>query len=207
MRCVKKCHRDLHAAKSHSQRRGYALTLVAHLQQFLDEPEFLTDLCEGTVEASKGMSGPEIDDDAPFTGQWPFERVGECQDLFFFLTSGGSLSQLYTGPVIDPYQVPHLWHQGFFAHSLEQLYCTTQETTHHLTSSHLLDRLVSDRKGAGEETPFWVIADPQGLYGGRTEVLKCYSTQAMAIRAADRMASRLGIRFLVGRLLISHCTR
>lgn len=206
LRCVERCQADLQAAKTHSQMRGHAMVLRAHLEQLLDEPEFHTDLIEGTVEARKLLTGPKIEKDAPFTGQWPFEQVGSSQNLYFFYANG-SVSQLYEGPAIDPYQVHELWSFGPYTYSLEQLFCTEAETENHLAGPQILARLVNKGKGKGMDTPYWLFCDPRGVWGGSTELVKAYASEGPALKAAKRLSERLGIRFWVGRLCYLNCTR
>lgn len=206
LRCVKTTHTRFQNAPNHSQRRGEAMTLIAHLQMFLEEPEFHQDLRPDQVEAGKLLQGEEFEKAASLTGEWPFERSGTPgDDLFFFYTSTRYVSQLYSGQPVDPYQVGPLWSHGPYTYSFRFLYGTSGETRNHLSDPTLLGRLVKQPKG--KKAPFWLFIDPRGVYGGGTELARTYSSEAAAIKAADRLSAQLEIRFFVARVEMSNCTR
>ena len=63
--------REFRAAENHKEKVGNAMLLQAHLEAWLDEPEFITDLMDGAVEGGKRM------DDDPENAEYPWGQGRE----------------------------------------------------------------------------------------------------------------------------------
>ncbi|MCA9775726.1 MAG: hypothetical protein KC800_03385 [Candidatus Eremiobacteraeota bacterium] len=195
--CIKRTHADLQRADTHTQRRGYARILKAHLEMLDGEPETFTDLQPGKVDWSRRLDGPDLRERARMTEESPFDTPGETNGDFFFYADGGYVSLLYRGEVVDPYQIPLMHRYGPWSSSLEKLYASAAPTTHHFTDPEMLRRFVGSKGNPHRQNQFWLLPDPRGLQGGGSMLLKTYATQGNAIKAADRLGEQLDIRFVV----------
>lgn len=200
--------KDFKAARSPTQRRGYVMVMRALLEQYLDEPDTLTDLLEGPAEetARARLDPDSLGWDRSPGETDPFAQAELGPEPYFFYTAGGRYSNLYPEPAQDPYYVPGLWNHGFFVHTLEKIYATPQPTTHRVVDEEVYKRLVKPVRGG--ERPFFLLADPAGIEGGHRVVnVKAYKEIGAAVKQADRLGQMLGIRFLVARVVITNCTR
>lgn len=205
--CIKRTHADLQKAETHTQRRGYARILKAHLEMLEEEPETFTDLQPGTVDWIRKLVGPELRERAPLREESPFDLTGESKGDFFFYADGGYVSPLYGGEVVDPYQIPSMHQYGPWSYSLEKLYASANPTTHHFTDPEMLLRFTGFKRYPNRENQFWLLPDPRGLQGGGSMLLQTYSTQTYAKKAADRLGKQLDIRFVVAVPRISFLNR
>ncbi len=207
LRAFDKNYREFMVARSHNQRRGYIAVMKALLDQYLDEPEVLTDLLAGRAEVEKARLTPEqLRWDRELGPVDPFAEAELGEQRYFFYTSGGRYSNLYGEPAQDPYYVPGLWNHGPFVYTLEKLYASQQETTHRVAGEEVYQRLV--KRSQGPDRPFWVLADPAGIEGGyRVMLVNAYKSESPARKMVDHLSAKLEIRMLMARVVASHCTR
>jgi hypothetical protein len=84
--------RSFRSANNHSEKRGHAMILQAHIEEWLDQPESIPDLEEG-VSCPSGC--PYRPEDVPDDAEMPFDRGGQTTDAFFF-QSGSVTSKIYS---------------------------------------------------------------------------------------------------------------
>lgn len=207
LNCIKRTHADLQRADTHTQRRGYARILKAHLEMLDDEPESITDLLPGTVDWTRKLDSPELREQVRMTEENPFDSPGETKADFFFYADGGYLSHIYRGEVFDPYQIPLMHRYGPSSYSLEKLYASELPTTHHFADPERLRRFSGPVGKPNRRNQYWLLPDPRGLHGGGSMLLKSYSSQTHARKAADRLGEQLDIRFVVAVVRMSFLNR
>ena len=189
--------REFRTAESHKEKVGNAMLLQAHLEAWLDEPEFVVDLMDGAVEGAKRM------DDDPEDAEYPWEKAGEAEDAIFCLGYGGP-SRLYTKKQwrTEPYIT--MKYGNFVVPVYEKVYATEQETVAHFTSEQAFAGHVNfTQKGMrGCEGYYDVLSDPLGC-DQMNGSLRVYASRnkKRAIRKADNLSEEYGIRFVVAKLL------
>lgn len=189
--------REFRNADNHREKVGNAMLLQAHLEAWLDEPEFITDLMDGAVEGAKRM------DDDPENAQYPWDKAGESEDAIFCLGYGGP-SRLYTKEQwrAEPYIT--MKYGNFVVPVYEKVYSTDQETVAHFISEQAFARHVNiTQKGMrGYEGYYDVLSDPAGC-DQMNGSFRVYASSSMkrAIKKADILAEKYGIRFVVAKLL------
>ncbi|MFW5734264.1 MAG: hypothetical protein ACOCWR_04300 [Oceanidesulfovibrio sp.] len=190
--------REFRKAEDFTMKRGYAAILNAHLEAWLDEPEFIIDLKEGPASAKKSQR-----EDAPEHAVSPFDGAVVGPDRFFYAGGSGILTELMDRDRArqDPHRPYRM--SGYVITLYEKLYATGNETDYHFTSDVAFHRFVKPatptrRAQVGD---IHVLMDPKGFHG-RTACKIAYRTQqhTRAQTKADALAERFGIRFLVARV-------
>ncbi len=211
LRAIERGHDALKAAATHAQKRGEAMVLQGCLEAFLDEPEFLLDLRDGALaprEQTRLDPSAFPAGAAPFLEEGAFDQAGAAEGVFFFYTSGGAISPLYSGSALDPYDVGGpLYTCGPFVYALEKRYASAKPTIRHVSSEWVFRKLVRQSKPPiAKSAPHFVIADPAGL-GTSACLVKAFRDLRRAKASADRLGERLDIRFAVATVRFSLCTR
>ena len=200
----------LKAEKHYSTRRGFALILQALIEDLLEEPEFLYDLVPGPSSGGRHLYKPaeEKPGEPAFLDETPFDQTGLETGRYFFFTSTGVLTPLFVNLEYDPYYPLTL--PGTWIYRLEKRYVTPGQTRMRLTSEQALDRCRPRMKKAGREAGevHHILGDPQGYEAGHSVPSFAITNNLnQALRTADRLASWLEIRVLVGTERSRDCTR
>lgn len=188
---------EFKAAPNHLEKVGNLVLFRVHLNEWLKEPEFVTDLVEGPAEGVERMA------EDPEDAEYPFDKGGEAANAIFCV-GHKRVSRLFTSEqwcadtrVTEKYG-------GFVVPVYEKLYATENETTAHFPSAQTMRNYTgTDRKGAwGEKDCYCVLADPAGCLGS-SKHLCVYSSKSnsSARKKADTLAENFGIRFLVAKLV------
>lgn len=184
--------------KDHTRKRGYAMVLGAALEQWLDEPEYLTDLADGAVPPPE----PTRPDPGLVEGAETLCEVpGETENTFFWLSPGNVPTTLFVGRDGAPFDSREL--SGFVVRLFEKVFATGNETVNHFTSEAALRRHVGrEPPGPLERGMFFVLCDPRGYYDGRSAMTVAkYKTLSSAKKRAEALAEDFGIRFALACLV------
>lgn len=194
------CWRRFRSSEDYVGKRGNAMLLQAHLEAWLEEPETFCDLETG-LSSKPGMSHQS--GDILENTQSVFQHGGLAGNLFFFRT-GDAISQLFTQAELDADPNKSRNYGYYVVVVYEKIYATQNETRMHFTSEDALKRHIhsSSVERWVQKNDFDVLADPRGCPDpGKCHTVFRYRNQKAAMRKADQLAQRYGIRFVVGRVL------
>jgi len=186
-------------AQNHSQRRGYLMILNAHIESWLNEPEFIRDLEDAPAPIADGAAG------LPVNAELPFDQRGEpAAEAFFYCSAGGVTTELLSKADLDAdphraFRVP-----GFVVRLYRKIYATPNETRMHFSSDEAFERHISTAttKTWPVKGSYDVLMDPRGgLDGSRCRRAFTTKNQKIAVKKADTFAEKFGIRFLVAELI------
>jgi len=199
-RVMQESWRSFRAAESHNEKRGAAMILQAHIDEYLDQPEHVHDLAEG-VSFESGC--PYRLDDGPEGAEMPFDKGGQATDAFFYET-GRKITRLYTRAELDA--EPEMSRKfGWYVVTLyEKIYATEDETTAHFTRYEAVNRYLqpSSREPRPRKGDYVLWADPLGGYDPKqSEIVAQYRHVNMAIERARKVATDYGIRIIVAKHL------
>jgi hypothetical protein len=191
--------RQFRSADNYSEKRGSAMILQAHLEEWLDQPETFCDLENGV---STETNVPYRTKDVPLDAELVFYRGGPADNLFFFY-AGGTISQLFTKAELyaDPEKVRRY---GYYVVTIyEKMWATENATESHFTSEEAIRRHIpsSSLTRWSQKNDFDVLADPQGCPDPKKcQIVSRYRSLKKAISKAENSAQEFGIRFVVGRV-------
>ncbi len=197
MKAMKSRWEELIRSPNHTQLIGNAAIMGAHIEQLLDEPEFVYDLAKGTARPQRDLLMPPGDAGEAVLED-PFEKPGISKDRFFYFNYNSRITPLLEKDQLslyDPFRMSVYWVQV-----LEKRYAAEKETSMHFTSETALERW-TPKKTHPELAPgeiHFVLGDPLGFYDGLS-VKNVYKTADLekAIKEADRLSNSYDIRFLV----------
>lgn len=186
--------KEFRGAETHSERRGNLMIMQAHMEEWLDQPEFIYDLEEGPVAVKYNEPNPVEH------MEFPFDSPGETSGFEYF-GHRGRPSRLYRSEErkADSYLSRH--YGGFVVWSFEKLYATENSTKMHFSSQQALLRHTSGKSDDPwpEINKYHVFSDPAGCADGNTCVLCAVTHEKTAIKKAKEWAEKFGVRFLVAR--------
>ncbi len=195
--------KELMREQDHAVRKGMAQVLAAHLEEFAAEPAFIADLMDGPAPLGDAYFRADEFDPAQvtLTDETPFEYSGETAGRYFFYSN--RLSTLLCGEALDPYHVAKPFStMGYWNYCLEKIYASPKATAAHAMDEEVFAKALG-RRATGlrpGKGGFLVLADPQGLRGGRiAKLITIAATAPKAIELADRLGDRMDIRFVVGK--------
>ncbi|HPQ69032.1 MAG TPA: hypothetical protein PKW95_07870 [bacterium] len=203
--------RELLREKDHAVRKGLAQVLAAHLEELAAEPEFLADLMDGPAPLGDAyFRADEFDpSQVTLTDETPFEYSGETAGRYFFFSN--RLSPLLRGEALDPYHVAKPFSGlGYWNYCLEKIYASPQATAAHVMDEEVFAKALGRRPDGPRpgKGVFLVLADPQGLRGGRiAKLIAATDTAPEAIALADKLGDLLTIRFVVGKAVYCFLNR
>ena len=191
--------REFRSADNYGEKRGRAMILQAHLDEWLGQPEHIQDLEQGRHPAADGAVDRK---DIPANAEMPWDRGGPAGGVFFFRT-GHWTSQLFTQAELDA-DPDKSRNYGWYVVTLyEKIYASPANTVNHLSSEAALHRHIpSSAKSGGLELDLYdVFMDPAGGPDpGRMFFAARYRSRKRALEAADRFSAAYGIRFLAARI-------
>ncbi len=191
--------RRFRAAENYSEKRGDAMILQAHLEEWLDQPESFCDLEDGVSSETGASYRPK---DIPADAEWVFDRGGTVEGLFFFY-AGGSISPLFTRAELDA-DPDKVRKYGYYVVVVyEKLYATENVTEMHFSSEEGMRRHTNSTNPTrwSQKDDFDVLADPRGCPDSKKcQIVFRYRSLKKAMAKAETLAEEFGIRFVVAKV-------
>ena len=213
IRAAQRTWKDLKKETDPTCLKGYCAIMIAHFEMLRDTPYYLQELADGLQNDTKAWLMPEEfgEHQGIFTSSKPFDSASVRADRFFFYTQTGKVSLLYGPEARDPYLHPQPLHRyGYFVYTLEKKYATPNETSAHVISEQVLSKVLGRSGQSAAQRGgrrFFVLIDPKGFRRGEAcHLVKVFSGEPAARKAADRLAGVLNIRFLVAEKVFEFCT-
>lgn len=191
--------RRFRAANNYSEKRGNAMILQAHLEEWLAQPE---SLCELEYGVSSETGAPYRLKDIPVDTELVFDRGGPAENIFFFYT-GGSISQLFTKAELDA-DPDKVRKYGYYVVTVyEKMYATKNVTEMHFTSEEAIRQYInlSNLTRWSQKDDFDVLADPLGCPDPKKcQIVSRYRNLKKAVAKAEKLAEEFSIRFIVAKV-------
>jgi hypothetical protein len=210
---IHKNSKELLAEKEYTARIGRARVMIALLEQLEDEPERTpADIEPGPAgERRQGLTPRDFDNKGPeFTDETPFDTPGPAEGQFFFYTSSGLFSNLYTKGPLDPYYVTPLHSHGPFVYTMEKRNATIVKTAMRFSSTEAIERALSMIQPAGLMNAgyHYLICHHLGFYNGSiAPKVAAFESLESAFQAGEIFSQVSDIRFVTATQRASFCTR
>lgn len=188
-------------AKNIKQKRGFARILKAHIEMWLERPEYPADLRKGlSPKKEPSYRSNQVSEDA----EYPFDKPGHTRKLYFYCSSSGVTSELFSQEQIEtnPYAV--FKHYGYIVITYEKLYASAIKTSQHFSSAAAFKMHINPEtiNVWGKKNKYDVLADPQGCPDSRFS-LCAFTTNNLkeAVKKADELSEKYKIRFLAAKVI------
>lgn len=191
--------RAFRSEQDHGEKRGRAMILQAHLDEWLNQPEQVRELEPGRHPDADNAG---IRGEVPPNAEMPFDRGGPAEGVFFFKTGNWS-SQLFTQAELDADPNKSRDYGWYVVTLYEKVYASSIETYNHFSTEAALHRHIpsSAKSGGLEKDRYDVFLDPAGGPDPKRMFFAArYRTRDAALEEADRLAASFGIRFLAARI-------
>lgn len=195
-----KC-KEMKDARTFAEIRGHCMVLQVHINDLLEEPEFVRDLVEGPVPGAFTFLAPGGDQPEGQNLENPFDQPGPAAGMYFYYTYSGQITGLFTGGenVYDPFSLSVYWVIRF-----EKVYAAAEETRFHIPSEAAFNKIHQGRPRPRRDAigQYAIFMDPKGIYdGGAARIVGIYKNRKRAISRVDQLSRKYGIRYMAARLV------